>query len=176
MHVEKQSQLFDISCAYQLQVSLTLSAYYSPRISMSMQNHAVPFEIQQYQQEQVLISFLIQQNAAENYAIQQFVRRLFLHFHLPRTSMKMPCACQNSEQKFVIDIQVRQQYASNEENEGYTNLKSEFEEAKTDKNWFTDIPSCKSHHGTTNSGLLCFLLHTCHCSILRLLGTVNPPP
>lgn len=45
-----------------------------------------------------------------------------------------------------------------------------------DKNWLMEIPSCKSHQGTKNSSWLCFLLHTCHCNILRLLGTVNPPP
>ena len=57
-----------------------------------------------------------------------------------------------------------------------SNLKSELEEAKIDKNWFTEIPSWKSHHGMRNSSLLCFFLQACHCKIRKLLGTVNPPP
>lgn len=57
-----------------------------------------------------------------------------------------------------------------------TDLKSEFDIAKMDKNWFMDIPTCRSHQGIRNSSLLFFFLQACHCIIRRLLGTVSPPP
>lgn len=57
-----------------------------------------------------------------------------------------------------------------------SNLKSAFDIAKMDKNWFIDIPTCRSHQGIRNSSLLFFFLQACHCIIRRLLGTVSPPP
>lgn len=144
-----------------------------------MKNHNILFEIKRWQLEQSRVALWLPQNVVEKSEIQLSVKYSALHFRLQRTKKKMLYACHHyimKIQTYITTLSFMNSNKHQSRNLMQTYLKSELDEAKIDRNWFTEIPNWKSHQGTKNSNLWCFLLQACHCSIRKLLGTVSPPP